>query len=391
MRPHPLSAAGPGIRPLLAAAWLSSMSIGAVFALLAALQDRYGFADWGLGLVSGSSFLASLIAQLALSRYADRGHARLLLRLGVVLAAAGTLAVAAGGGLATLVAARVGTGLGAGMIFPAARRVFVHRFPGREGEALGWLLGADVGGFVAGPLFAAVAARFLGLQAPFVLLAVGVLAVLPAVARVEQPPALAEAERRVMRALIRLPRVRAGLFLGAALFAAVGAFDTAWARYLTDRGATTGVIAVTLTIFALPLVLLPSTGGRVGDRLGPLRSGLVSSMLTVPLLAAYGLVPGIWWPCTVALVNSIFDSLTAPSAQAVVARSSPPQLVAAGQGLYGATEAAAGAASAFLVGPLLDLGGQRVMWLAVAGAVGLLTLGSAWTGRRGNSQAQLSE
>ena len=41
----------------------------------------YGLPTYGLGLIGGASFLAGLVAQVSLARYADRGYTRLLLRV----------------------------------------------------------------------------------------------------------------------------------------------------------------------------------------------------------------------------------------------------------------------------------------------------------------------
>ena len=44
-----------------------------------------------------------------------------------------------------------------------------------------------------------------------------------------------------MRTLLRLRGIRAGLLLGATLYVPIGVYDSLWARFLEDRGATTAV------------------------------------------------------------------------------------------------------------------------------------------------------
>ncbi len=80
-----------GLRGLYVTAAVTMAGVSSVFALLAELEDRYGLSTQGLGLIAGSSFIAALVAQLWLARFADRGHAALLLRLGVVAAGVGLL------------------------------------------------------------------------------------------------------------------------------------------------------------------------------------------------------------------------------------------------------------------------------------------------------------
>ena len=69
-----------GMRWLYLTAAVTMAGVSSVFALLAELEDRYGLSTQGLGFIAGASFITALITQLWLSRYADRGHARLLLR-----------------------------------------------------------------------------------------------------------------------------------------------------------------------------------------------------------------------------------------------------------------------------------------------------------------------
>ena len=63
--------------------------VSSVFALLAELEQRYDLGPGSLGWVAGVAFLGAIATQLGLARYADRGHAMLLLRSGVALATLG--------------------------------------------------------------------------------------------------------------------------------------------------------------------------------------------------------------------------------------------------------------------------------------------------------------
>ena len=76
---------------LYAATAFEALGYGAIFALLAELQIKYHLPTYGLGLIAGTSFLSGLFAQVGLARYADRGYTRLLLRVGLAVAAAGML------------------------------------------------------------------------------------------------------------------------------------------------------------------------------------------------------------------------------------------------------------------------------------------------------------
>ncbi|MGZ6954191.1 MAG: MFS transporter [Acidimicrobiia bacterium] len=366
---------------LYAATAFEALGYGAIFALLAELQDEYHLPTYGLGLIAGTSFLAGLGAQMGLARYADRGYTRLLLRLGLAVAAIGMLWFGLASQLWEFVGARLLLGLGSGMFGPAARRVVVARSGAKAGEALGRLASVEVAGFISGPPIAALLAGLFGLHAPFLVLAGALAITSPAVARIEEPPVGAESPKRALRVLVANRGVRSGLALAAALYLSIGVFDATWARYMTDLGASTTVIAVTLALFALPLVALSPFGGRLADRKGPLRSGVVALALTVPLIAGYGISDSVIVASLIALVHSVFDAVSTPSGQAAVARAAPASLTAAGQGLYAASAATAAGLAAFGAAPLYGAAGAEAMWGAAAGGVAMLTTLAFFWGR----------
>lgn len=371
---------------LYAATAIEAMGYGAIFALLADLQDAYDLPTWSLGLIGGTSFLAALVSQMSLARYADRGHTVLLLRVGLGVAAAGMLWFGIATQLWGFVGARLLLGLGSGMFIPAARRVAVARAGPNSGEALGRMASVEVAGFVIGPLIAAVLAGSFGLHVPFIAMAVALACTSPAVARIKEPPEHSEQPRQALRVLVRLRGVRSGLAIALALYLSIGVFETIWAVYLSDLGASTAVIAVTLAVFALPLVALSPFGGRLADRRGPTRTGVLSLACSVPIIALYGVVGTVAAAAGLALVHCVCDSVTTPSGQAAVARSSPVSLVAAGQGLYGAAGTAAAAVAAFGAAPLYDASGDG-LWIVTAAGVALLTTLAWWWGR-GTSAAR---
>jgi MFS family permease len=362
---------------------VSSLSFGAVFVLIADLQDRIGFADWGLGAVAASSFLASFVAQVSVARYADRGHARLLLGAGLALAAAGMVGVALGGSLAALVVARAVMGFGDGMFLPAARRIVASSCPGREAERLGRLGSAEVGGFIAGPPVAALVAAVAGPRAPFLLFAVVVVALGPTLAAVAEPvDAGAGRPTGVLSVLLGTPGVLAGLAIGAGLYTTIGVFDALWSRFLVDLGASTGLVAVSLLVFGVPMVAGMPFGGRLADRVGPRRTGFAALLCGVPLIAAYGQIRLLWLLVVIAVVHAAIDSVTTPSGLGAVARASPPGLLAAGQGLYGAVCAVAGATASAGSAPLYGAAGAAWAWAATALAVTAIVVAGVLLGAR---------
>src|SRR5690606_31718879 len=108
------------------------------------------------------------LAQAFIAPRADRGHARQLVYLGMLLNVAGLVGMAIGETFLALSAARFVMGIGAGMAVPAVRRIVILEDPTGLGGNLGLLLSADVCGFAAGPAIAALLDAFgFGIAAPF--------------------------------------------------------------------------------------------------------------------------------------------------------------------------------------------------------------------------------
>ena len=90
--------------------------VSSIFALLAEIETTYGIAQSNLGWIAGSAFVGALITQLWLARYADRGYATLLLRIGILSSAFGLLWFGFADELWQFIAARTLLGAGVGMI-----------------------------------------------------------------------------------------------------------------------------------------------------------------------------------------------------------------------------------------------------------------------------------
>src|SRR5690606_12426288 len=102
---------------------------GAVFALLADFRDRFGFTESEIGLFAAVGFFAGFAAQLGLSTFADRGHATLMIRVGLVCAVIGMGWMVFATELWQFVMARLLFGLSSGAAAPAIRRMVINADP----------------------------------------------------------------------------------------------------------------------------------------------------------------------------------------------------------------------------------------------------------------------
>ena len=78
-----------------------------------------------------------------------------------------------------------------------------------------------------------------------------------------------QADRRVLRRLLVRRRLIAALLVIVSFRYSVGVFEPLWATYLDDLGASTMIVTISLTVFALPMLVIARWAGRLSDRYGP--------------------------------------------------------------------------------------------------------------------------
>lgn len=318
---------------------------GAVFALVAEIQDEHGFTTSQLGYITGALFLTTVLCLLALSHLADRGHARAMLLAGLLVGSASLAWFALAEELWEFVASRALSGLALSLFLAAGRSIVVRLDPAHIGHNLGRLAGAEVGGFVLGPVLGSQLFKLGGLPTPFwTLAAVAALAMVFFLVRfptdmgtVAQPSSMPGWWRMSGLDLLGNRAVIAAALFGLALFLPIGVYDALWARYLSDLGASQEFIGLSLTLFGIPLVLLSGTGGRLVDRYGARLVTALGLAAMVPVLVLYGTLTSYVAVVLVAMVEAVAQSLSMPGAQAAMARACPPDRVAAGQGLSAVT------------------------------------------------------
>ena len=272
---------------------LFAAGYGVMFTVLDNFRDTYHIAESSLGLIVAVGFFASFAAQVLFAPLADRGHARQLVFVGMVLNIVGLMAMAAGKTVVVLMLARIVMGLGAGCAQPALRRIIILADPDNLGSNIGRLLAADVAGFAAGPAISAILVGPFGIPAPFLVIAAATVACNPIIMRVkvnetvlaDQPPA------RFAFDLLRNRAYVGAVCFGAAVFLMIGTFDSLWVLVLDDLRTADWIANLGITLFALPLIFLGSIGGRMSQRVGPFRIGTIGLLAGAGFMFAYGRLP----------------------------------------------------------------------------------------------------
>ncbi len=363
-REHPLTRAMILLFLLTA---LMSLGYGSVFTLLADIRDKFGFTDGQVGVIAFAGLFTGVLSQLFLARYSDRGYAVIMMRVGIATAAFGMLWMVFATSLWQWIAARLLLGLGSGMVGPAIRRVIIARDPQRIGANLGRQTAFDVAGFVLGPALAAGLAQFFGLRAPFIVLTVVYVLAIFLVGKVTTAADAAASEISTAKrfSLIRLPAMQSALFAAIAFYLTIGMFEALWSILLRDEGAETWLIGVTLSLFTIPMIVFAPKGGALAQRIGPIRVVTVSITVAAIATCLYGFVP-LWFLIVISGFHAIADAYTMPANQVAVAVSTPPDQLAAGQGLLGATGLAIAAASALIGSAVYDVYGRGSIFAGTA-------------------------
>jgi MFS family permease len=367
------------MRSLYLVAGTTMAGVSSVFALLAEIHNTYDIAERDLGWIAGSAFVGALVTQLSLSRYADRGHGGLLMRLGVIASTTGLLWFGFADELWQFIAARAVLGTGVGVIVPAARRFIIVTAGADQGRQLGAFYGAYLAGFVIGPPLAGALTVAFDVRAPFLVLGMVTGLTFLSIRRLEIPAAdvTVRSTKGVLRRLIRSREMVAALLVVVSFRYSVGVFEPLWAPHMDNLGASTMIVTLSLSAFALPMLVIARWAGGLSDRHSPRLTSLLSALATVPLMASYGWITAVPVLFVAMLPHGIMEAIQSPGSQSAVANAAPVDDAASAQGLGEAMGSAASMVGALTAAPLYAWLGPGPAFLIAALTMGGL-LGLSW-------------
>jgi len=293
------------------------------------------------------------------------------MRLGVTASALGLLWFGLADQLWQFVLARLILGAGIGVIVPASRRYIIVNSGDDQGRQLGAFYGAYLAGFVFGPPLAGALTVAFNVKTPFVLFGALTAATYLSVRQLEIPAAenSLNNDKRVLRRLIRVREMVAALLVVVSFRYSIGVFEPLWAPHMDNLGASTMVISLSLTGFALPMLIIARWAGSLSDRYSPRATSLLSAFATVPLMASYGWITAVPVLFVAAMPHGIMEAIQSPGSQAAVSDAAPVDDTAAAQGLGEAMGSAASMIGALSAAPLYS-------WLGAGPAflIGALTM-----------------
>ncbi|HSL58164.1 MAG TPA: MFS transporter [Acidimicrobiales bacterium] len=373
------------LHPVVVASALVAGASMALFPLFPELQARHGISTASLGVIAAAGFLATLVAEVALAPLADRGRARHLLVGGAVALALSLGLIAVADDVWTLTLSRIVGGLGYGSWLPAASALVVRAAPARAGEQLGRLYAGELLGLAIGPLLAAVGFGVIDLVPTMAigaaaLLVAGVWAGRTTVPGIDHVPTTRPP--RIAVDLLRSPAVRAAVLLTVAFWLPIGAYDAIWPRFIADLGASTALVGVSYTLFALPFVVVAPLAGRLSDRIGGARAAVRGFSVLLPVVLAFGFVGQLWVVLGLGVVESTGQAIASTGAAAAMAQAVSSERAGAGQGLARAAGTLAAALAALVAAPIYDSLGREVLFPATVAVVVVVVAAALLTGRR---------
>jgi MFS family permease len=354
-----------------------SLGYGAVFALLAEIRGAYGFSNSAMGFIGGSAFAAGFVSQVWLSRFADHGHGTILIRVGLAMAFSGVLLMAFADTLFLWLLSRALLGFGGGCIMPAIRRLALASDPARAGENIGRMAAFEMTGFLVGPMLASILNLWWGLSAPFFAFACFLALLTPIVIWADVPGAANPQRGGAIKTLLVKPAMQASIATGISFYITVGVFEGIWALFMADLGASQLFIGITLSVFTLPMIFVAPFAGSLAQRKGPLLVSAVTVSVAIACMLTYGVVQNLWLLCIPLAIHAVADAYTMPANQMAVGRASGQDLLATGQGLYGATGLAVAGLAAISGGMMYEAWGAfGLWWVSATVMIGFLSF--AW-------------
>ena len=359
---------------------------GVMFTMLDDWRAEFGIQETGLSMIIAVGFFTSFIAQLTIAPYADRGHARKLMTVGMAANAAGALIMAFGTSLPLFLLGRFVMGVGAGIAIPAIKRIVIVSDPENMGGNLGRGVSIEVGGFAIGPVIAALTVDSINLAAPFILIAVLITIAGVIIARLDITETAIEdrTEERFAIDLLKNRAVLGSILVGVALYVMIGVYDSLWVIMMDDLKAPHWVGNAGVALFGLPWIFFGALGGRIAQKHGPLRVSAFGLALGSLYMTSYGFMTMPYLMLGVGLTQSMLDSLTVTGIGVAVAQATPPERQAGASGLLGGMQTLMGGLAAMSAGTMYEHFGQKFAFtatgvaMAILVSVGCFLVGKKW-------------
>lgn len=362
---------------LLLAQLVMFSGVAALFPVVPLYVRDHGGGSADVALFVAGPLVASTLIQVPAGHLVDRiGRKPVLVASRVLFATLSFALFANWGPLWWLALLRVGQGACSGAYLPALRASLADLTPeGERSRRYAQLQACEMVGLLVGPAIGGAIAlwRISGI---FAFAGVSVLVGLGALLRMPETRAPAASpvtlggggHLDIAASIAPLPDrpapprwwLHRSLLVPAAALAAVGGmfnmYDVVWPQYLSVRGYDSLVIGISISLFAVPILLLAGRAGRLGDRLN--RRALIPGALGVVAACAltYPELRNIFPIMAVGTAEATAVVVLEPTLYAIVSEASEARFRGRALGVAGFFEAGGGALGAGVLGSLYGLG-----------------------------------
>jgi MFS transporter, DHA1 family, multidrug resistance protein len=355
---------------LLSGQLIMFAGVAAIFPIAPLYVRRHGGGSLAIALFIAGPLLANMLVQVPAGRLTDRvGRRPMLLGSRAAFGALSLALFADVGPLWLLATLRTLQGVSSGAYVPALRAAVVDLSgPERRAEGFAKLQACEMVGLLVGPFIGGAVALWRD-SAIFGVAGVTVLFGLLAMRRIPETRVLRDADEQPVRfRWWRNPGVLVPALGVAALGTVFSMYDVVWPLYLSARGNSSLVIGITISLFAVPLLILARPGGRLADRSNRRWLMVASFAVSGGCAALYPTLRSLGLIIALGTVEACAYVLIEPTMFAVISDSTNPQDRGRAMGIGGLFQFGGMAFGALVLGALYGVGEGISFW----GAAGVL-------------------
>jgi MFS transporter, DHA1 family, multidrug resistance protein len=339
--------------------------VAAVFPIAPLYVAHRGGNSIAVAIFIAGPLVANTLVQVPAGRLCDRwGRKPFLVGPRIVYAVLAFFLFFNIGTLPVLTALRILMGACAGAYVPALRAALTDLSdPDQRAQRFSQLQAYEMVGLLVGPLIGGAAALWqdsavFGVTGLAMFIGIGPMLRVPET-RARPGTGVAHKER------FRWWRLRGIVVPIAALFA-VGTiwsmYDVVWPQYLAARGNSPLIIGLSVSLFALPILLLARAGGRLADRVDR-RKLVTTGMLVVALCAStYPFLRILAVILVIGALEAVATVILEPSLFAVIGDSTPETLRGRAMGIGGLYQFSGMAFGAAVLGSLYGVNAGLPFW-----------------------------
>jgi len=364
---------------LLSGQLIMFVGVAALFPVAPLYVARRGGGSLAIALFVAGPLIANTLVQVPAGRLADSiGRKPMLIGSRLLYGALALLLFADVGPLWLLAVLRMLQGVCAGAYVPALLAAITDLSePSNRATRFAQMQACEMVGLLLGPLLGGAAALWRD-SAAFGICGVAVLlGVIPMTRIPETRVLMSPSERRVRFRWWREP----GIVVPALGLLAVGTvfsmYDVVWPQYLAARGNDALVIGISISLFAVPILGLARTGGRLSDRLNRRRLVPAAMLLTAACAASYPFMRALPLILAVGTVEAVAYVVLEPTLYAVIGDNAPDHARGRAMGVGGFAQFSGSAFGAAVLGTLygvqegIPFWGGAAVFAIVAGVCAL--------------------